>query len=370
MGFRNGLTGALVAIMVAAASSAGTAAPAERPVVGKQVRFANGAWSALPQAGPDGNVRQCVLVAFRNRAGKNGTIETRFALNISRGAGLAITIQDDGLPTEAVLDDQAEVLIDGHSFPAVGFPIGHVFAAHPGDAAGALAALGRATRVAVRSDGAGVDSGAIAINLPAEALNWLKQCGKTFDIAIDKPTDPDAPELPTPRPRSPKVSITPATLAGPAGIEDRQKIEGWDASELRNPDGSVFACFIRRRYTEGSEGGAHRIATQFFASRIKGLVIVLKDSIFNLTEGQPIDATMKIGDDPFTDFSAKMMGRDEIGVFPKHPTALASLLENGTRATIRTPSGYQFEFPVQAAVVPWLRACARRNGIAIEPPTL
>jgi hypothetical protein len=26
-----------------------------------------------------------------------------------------------------------------------------------------------------------------------------------------------------------------------------------------------------------------------------------------------------------------------------------------------------FEFPVQASVIPWLRACARRNGIAIEP---
>lgn len=369
MGLRKGLTGALVAIMAAAASTAAMAAPTEKPVADKQVRFPNGAWSALPQIAPDGNVRQCVLVAFRNRVGKNGPVETRFALNISRGAGLAVTIQDDGLPTEEVLDDQAEVLIDGNSFPAVGFPVGNAFAAHPGDAAGVLAALGKATKVTVRSDGAGIDSGAIALNLPAEALTWLKQCGKTFNIAIDKPTDPDAPELPTPRPRSPRISIMPATLAGPAGIEDRQKIEGWDASELRNPDGNVFACFIRRRYADGSEPGAHKIATQFFAGRIKGLVIVLKDSILNFTDGQPIDATMKIGEEPFTDFSAKMMGHDEIAVFPKHATALASLLESGVRATIKAPSGYQFEFPVQPSIIPWLRACARRNGIAMEPPT-
>jgi hypothetical protein len=52
----------------------------------------------------------------------------------------------------------------------------------------------------LHSDGSGVDSGNIDINLPQEALNWLKACGKTFDIAIDKVSDPDAPPIPTARP--------------------------------------------------------------------------------------------------------------------------------------------------------------------------
>jgi hypothetical protein len=36
-------------------------------------------------------------------------------------------------------------------------------------------------------------------------------------------------------------------------------------------------------------------------------------------------------------------------------------------APFKSKSSDNFEFPVQAGVVPWLRACARRNGIAIEP---
>jgi hypothetical protein len=34
---------------------------------------------------------------------------------------------------------------------------------------------------------------------------------------------------------------------------------------------------------------------------------------------------------------------------------------------MKSPLSDNFEFPVQASVIPWLRACARRNGIAIEP---
>ena len=39
----------------------------------------------------------------------------------------------------------------------------------------------------------------------------------------------------------------------------------------------------------------------------------------------------------------------------------------GARALMKSPVSDNFEFPVQASVVPWLRACARRNGIAFEP---
>ncbi len=365
-GLRSRIAGALASVIAAAASSV-CAAPVEKPVAGQQVRFPNGYWSALPQVGPDGKARQCVLVALRQRAGNDGPVDTRFALNISRGAGLVFTIQDDGLPTEQVLDDQAEVMIGGRAFSAVGFPIGTAFAFHPGDAAGALAAVGKATRVRLRSDGAGVDSGAITIDLPTQALNWLKQCGKTFDIAIDKPTDPDAPEMPVPRPRSPKIAIMPATPAGPPGIEDKQKIEGWDASELRNSDGSIIVCYIRRRYVTGSEPGSRTFGTFLMVSRLKGLTMMLKDSNLNLPEGQPVEATLKLGSEPFTAFSAHVLGQDEIGIFPQHGAALAAAMESGVRATFKTTTSDRFEFPVQAGVVPWLRACARRNGIAIEP---
>ncbi|WJR75225.1 hypothetical protein [Bradyrhizobium sp. NP1] len=103
----------------------------------------------MPQLGPDGQVRQCVLVALRQRTGSDGRVNTRLSVNISRGSGLTFLIQDDGLPTE-------------------------------------------------------------------------------------QPTDPNASALPAPRPRSPKIAVTPA---GPPGVEDKQKIEGWDASELRNRNG-------------------------------------------------------------------------------------------------------------------------------------
>jgi hypothetical protein len=49
------------------------------------------------------------------------------------------------------------------------------------------------------------------------------------------------------------------------------------------------------------------------------------------------------------------------------PSCRFLALENGTRALMKSPVSDNFEFPVQASVIPWLRACARRNGIAIEP---
>ena len=114
---------AAVAMVVAPASESQAADPG-KPVAGRQVRFPKGYWSALPQIGPDGKVRQCVLVARRSRAGGGGTTDTALSLEISRGAGLAISILDDEVPPEQVLDDQAEIVLGGRSFPAVGFRVG------------------------------------------------------------------------------------------------------------------------------------------------------------------------------------------------------------------------------------------------------
>jgi hypothetical protein len=369
IGGRRRIGAALAFFIAATAPSLVHAVPAEKPVAGQQARFSKGFWSALPQIGPNGKVRQCVLVALRQRAGKDGPVDTRFAINISRGAGLVVTMGDDGLPTEQVLDDQAELLIDDRAFPAVGFPIGTTFVLHPGDAAEALVAIGKATHVRLRSDGAGIDSGAVTIDLPSEALNWLKQCGKTFDIAIGKPTDPDAPELPVPLPRSPRTAFLPATPAGPPGMADKQKIEGWDASELRNNDGNIIVCYIRRRYVTGSEPGSRRLGTFLMVSQRKGFTLMLKDSNVKLAEGQPVEATLDVGSESFTGFSAQVLGEDEIGIFPQHGKVLAAALEKGVRVTFKSKVSDNFEFPVQASVVPWLRACARRNGIAMEPVT-
>lgn len=360
------IAAALTALLALAAPA--LAAPANKPVAGQQVRFPNGTWSGLPQAGPDGKVRQCVLVALRQRTGNNGPVDTRFSLNISRGTGLAIMIQDDGLPSEQVLDDQAELSIDGRAFPAVFFPIGTALVFHPGDAEGALAALATTKELRLRSDGGGVDSGPIKPELAPEALNWLKQCGKTFDIAIDKPTDPNAPDMPTPRPRAPKIAFIPATPAGPPGMADKQKIEGWDASELRGNDGSIIVCMIRRHYVTGSEPGARRLASFFMVSRAKGLTMMLEDSIRHGTEGEAVEASLEMDDKPFPPFTASVLGPDEVGITPQHGTALAAALENGGRATFKMGTDYRLEFPIQAGVIPWLRACARRNGIAIEHP--
>src|SRR5215472_14802862 len=193
--------------LAAAFATAAKAASSEKPTPNKQVRFPVGTWAAVPQVGPNGKVRQCVMVTFRTRqgAGDDG-IETRFSINIGTGAGLAIAVLDDKLPSsEDVLDDQAEIIIGDRSFPAVAFTVANSnsLASHPGDAAGVLKALAKAKAVRVRADGAGIDTGPIDLNLPPDALAWLIQCGKTFNIAIDRPTDASAPPMPAPRPRSP-----------------------------------------------------------------------------------------------------------------------------------------------------------------------
>src|SRR5262249_36277972 len=127
-----------------------------KPVAGKQVRFPHGYWSGAPQIGPDGKVSQCVLVARRSRVGRSGAIDTDLGVTIGRDAGLAFSIRDRAVPPEQVVDDQAEILLDGsRSFPAVGFTVGpNSLAMHPGDAAGVLSALEKSTKLTLRSDGA------------------------------------------------------------------------------------------------------------------------------------------------------------------------------------------------------------------------
>src|SRR5215468_3680644 len=118
------VTAAAACLFIALAGLASAHADALTPEANKSVHFPEGTWAAVPQVGPDGAVRQCVVVAFRNRKGEHGRLETRFSLTIGRGAGFAINLTDDSLPSEQILDDQAEILIDGKAFPAVAFTLG------------------------------------------------------------------------------------------------------------------------------------------------------------------------------------------------------------------------------------------------------
>ncbi len=364
--------GGAVLVLMMAVHAAPAHADALAPEADKPVHFPEGTWAAVPQAGPDGKVRQCVLVAFRDRKGEGGPIETRFSLTIGRGAGFAINLTDDALPAEQVLDDQAELLIDGRSFPAVAFTLGPMaqakaLAVHPGDAAGALAALGKAKQLTLRSDGVGIDSGPITLNLPGDALGYLRTCGKRFDIAIDRPTDPDAPEMPAPRPRSPRVAmLQPGASSQMPGIEDIQKIEGWDASELRAADGTIDMCYIRRRYSERSGANLHMTVTALLVGRNGGFRILLKDSDLHMTQDQQLDATLNVGGKPLDGFVARPLSVNEIGIYPTHAKAFAGALDKADSVDFKSRV-VGVEFPLASGALGLARACARRNGIAFEP---
>ena len=69
------IAAALTALLLAI--PAAFAAPVGKPVAGQQVRFPNGTWSGLPQVGPDGKVRQCVMVALRQRIGSKPVIRIK-----------------------------------------------------------------------------------------------------------------------------------------------------------------------------------------------------------------------------------------------------------------------------------------------------
>jgi hypothetical protein len=343
-----------------------------KPVAGKNIRFPDGYWSGLPQAGSDGKVQQCVMVASRPRVLGSGTVDTALSLTIGHGAGMAFSLMDDKMPLDDILDDEAEVIIDGHNFPAVAFSVtSNSVAIHPGDAAGVLAALAKAKTLRLRSAGDGLDTGAITLDLPGDALAWLIQCGKQFNIAIDRPTDPNAPALPAPRPPSPEIGTNEPTPAGPPSIEDKQKIADWDASELRGSDGRVLVCFIRQHYTLGSGPGpavaVRFVGTFLMVSRAKGLTMMLKDSAINLPGEPTVQATMAIDSKPFLGFDAHALGNDEIGIFPQHGAALATSLGDGTTINFKAPKVENMEFSIPSGVVPWLRACSHRWGIAFEP---
>jgi len=95
--------------------------------------------------------------------------------------------------------------------------------------------------------------------------------------------------------------------------------------------------------------------------------MMVKDSILKLSEGQEVPATLKIENKPFTGFAARVLGGDEIGIFPQHGLALADALGDGAPVTFDAPKIEKLEFPVPGGVLPWLRACARRSGIGFEP---
>jgi len=356
---------ALKALMCAAVvmAAATPALAVEKPVPGKQVRFVDGAWSAVPQV-YNGQVVQCVLAAYRKRA--DGA-QIQFSMVIGRGAGFSFGVGDESLSKEEVLDDRAEVIVDNKNFPAVGFNITPVnFAMHPGDAAGVLSALAGATRITLRSTGAGYDTGAIELVLPGDALAWLKDCGKLFNIAIDRPSDPNAPALPDPRPPSPEIGPTQWTAVGPPGMDDKQKIETWDASELRDNNGRAIVCMIRRHYYAGSGKDALHTASFFSVSRAKGFSAMLTNSQLKLTSGQPIEATIEIAKKPFTGFTVAAISETEMGIYPKDPVAFAAALDHGVFLNFKSKvTG--MELPVQASVIPWLRACARRHAIPFAP---
>ncbi len=356
----------LAAVSVIAIGNPAAADTPPKPVAGQQPHFPTGTWSALPQVGPDGKVRQCVMVALRPRAITGGVVDTRLGIDISAGSGLAFAILDDKLPSDAILDDQAEVILDGKTYPAVGFTVdgSNSLALHPGDAAAVMAALGKTTKLRLRSDGDGVDTGDIPLNLPADALAWLVQCGKQFAVALDHPTDPNAPPMPAAHPRSPEIASVQPNASGLPGSDDKDKIAKWDASELRNGDGRVGGCYIRQRYGAGSDN-TRLIMAALFTTRSKGLTMAFKDTVLKLDAGDSVNATLTIDKKSFSDFSARVLSASEIGFFPQHGDAFGAALGDGATLAMKSPvEGFEFDIP--AGVVPWLRACSRRWGWSFD----
>jgi hypothetical protein len=363
-------TGMAACLLVATTLAEPARADGLKPEADKAVHFADGTWAAVPQAGPDGKVRQCLLVAFRDRTTNHGPLQTRFSFIIGRGAGFAISVTDDELPSEQILDDQAEIWIDDKTFPANAFSMGpgssaKSLAMHPGDVAGVLAALGKAKQVTLRSDGAGIDTGSITLRLPADALDYLKSCGRKFDIALDHSTDPNAPGMPMPRPRAPRV--VPVAQPGSAlpGIDVIQKVDGWDASELRAADGTIDTCYIRRIYSSGKGANVQATVIGLVVARDGGLRVLLKDTTLKLTKDPPLDATLTANGKPVDGIAAKVTGPNEIFVVPSHGKAFAAMLDDGNEFAFKSKA-VAMEFTIGGSVMGWARACARRSGIEIE----
>ncbi len=125
-------------------------------------------------------------------------------------------------------------------------------------------------------------------------------------------------------------------------------------------------CYIRRRYSTGAGADLHMIVTALLVGRTGGLRVLLKDSSLHLTEGQDLEATLLAGDKPVDGYSAKVLSVNEIGIFPTHARAFAAVLDSADMLNFKSPV-IGMEFPVAGDVIGWARACARRNGIAMEP---
>jgi hypothetical protein len=75
--------------------------------------------------------------------------------------------------------------------------------------------------------------------------------------------------------------------------------------------------------------------------------MMLKDSSLNLPQGQPVEATLIIDGKSFVGLSARVLGNDEIGVYPQHGAALALALGNGASLVFKSPVE-DMEFPFRA----------------------
>ena len=64
----------------------------------------------------------------------------------------------------------------------------------------------------------------------------------TFDIAIYKPTDRGRAGTPGAAAALAQYGVPSGDFGGTAVMADKQKIEGWDASGIRNNDSSIIVC--------------------------------------------------------------------------------------------------------------------------------
>ena len=110
----------------------------------------------------------------------------------------------------------------------------------------------------------------------------------------------------------------------------------------------------------------HVVGTFLIASRSKGLTMLLKDSTVNVPGETPVESTLTIAGKPFAGLDAHALGTDEIGIFPQHGLALATALGDGIEVDFNAPKLVRMQFSIPAGVVPWLRACARRNDFGFE----
>jgi hypothetical protein len=168
------------------------------------------------------------------------------------------------------------------------------------------------------------------------------------------------------RPRSPRIVPVVQQASAMPGIEDKQKVDRWDASELRADDGTIDMCYIRRRYASGPGANLQMTVIALLVGRAGGVRVLLKDSNLKMPQDQPLDATLTADGKPVDGIAAKVMSPNEIGIFPTHGKAFATILDYGNDLDFKSKA-IGMEFSMGGSVMGWARACARRNGIEIEP---